>query len=78
MLRKVDPEYDPTRRNNALGFLERYRSRGEVVTGLLYIDQNVPDMHAQSRTVTTPLKDMEYARLNPGSEALAELQKGMK
>jgi hypothetical protein len=35
-------------------------------------------MHAQSRTVTTPLKDMEYERLNPGSEALAELQRNMK
>jgi len=44
----------------------------------LFIDQNVPDMHAYSRTVTGPLKDLEYARLNPGSEALAELQKGMK
>ena len=78
LLKKVDPDYDPTRRNNALGFLERHRARGEVVTGLLYIDQNVPDMHAQLRTVATPLKDMDYVRLNPGSEALAELQKGMK
>jgi 2-oxoglutarate ferredoxin oxidoreductase subunit beta len=78
LLRKVDPDYDPTRRNNALGFLERHRSRGEVVTGLLYIDQNVFDMHTQSRTVKTPLKDMKFKKLNPGSEALAELQKGMK
>jgi len=78
LLRKVDPDYDPTRRNNALGFLERYRSRGEIVTGLLYIDQNVTDMHTQSRTIHLPLKDLEYVKLNPGSEALAELQKGMK
>jgi 2-oxoglutarate ferredoxin oxidoreductase subunit beta len=78
LLRKVDPDYDPTRRNNALGFLERHRARGEVVTGLLYIDQNVPDMHEQSRTVDTPLKALNFAQLNPGSDALVELQKGMK
>ena len=78
LLKKVDPDYDPTRRNNALGYLERCRIRGEIVTGLLYIDQNVSDMHTQSRTLATPLRDESFANLNPGSEALAELQKGMK
>ncbi|NNJ65611.1 MAG: 2-oxoacid:ferredoxin oxidoreductase subunit beta, partial [Xanthomonadales bacterium] len=78
LLRKVDPDYDPTRRNNALGYLERYRSRGQIVTGLLYIDQNVVDMHAQSRTASTAFKDMDFEQLNPGSQALAELQQGMR
>ena len=78
LLKKVDPDYDPTRRNNALGYLERHRGRGEIVTGLLFIDQNVPDMHEQSRTVTTPLKDMNFEDLNPGSAALHELQKGLR
>lgn len=78
LLKKVDPDYDPTRRNNALGFLENHRGRGEIVTGLLFIDQNVPDMHEQSRTASMPLKDMDYEQLNPGSEALATLQQGMK
>jgi 2-oxoglutarate ferredoxin oxidoreductase subunit beta len=78
LLKKVDPDYDPTRRNNALGYLEQHRSRGEIATGLLYIDQNVSDMHAQCRTVATPLRDIEFSRLNPGSDALVELQKGMK
>jgi 2-oxoglutarate ferredoxin oxidoreductase subunit beta len=78
LLRKVDPDYDPTRRNNALGFLENQRGRGEIVTGLLFIDQNVPDLHIQSRTVTKPLKALEFKQLNPGSEVLAELQQSMR
>ena len=78
LLKKVDPDYDPTRRNNALGYLERHRRHGEVVTGLLFIDQNVPDMHEQSRTVMAPMKDLAFEDLNPGRVALAELQKGMK
>ena len=78
LLKKVDPEYDPTRRNNALGYLERHRGRGQVVTGLLFIDQNVPDLHIQSRTVTKPLKNLKYKKLNPGSKALAKLQQGMR
>ena len=78
LLKKVDPDYDPTRRNNALAYLENHRGRGEVVTGLLFIDQNVPDLHIQSRTVTTPLKNLKYKKLNPGSKALAKLQQGMR
>lgn len=78
LLKKVDPDYDPTRRNNALGYLEMCRTRGEIVTGLLYIDQNVSDMHTYCRTLDTPLRDESFATLNPGSAALAELQKGMK
>ena len=78
LLKKVDPDYDPTRRNNALGYLERHRRHGEIVTGVLFIDQNVPDMHEQSRTVSTPLKNMKYEDLNPGNEALKELQRRMK
>jgi hypothetical protein len=35
-------------------------------------------MHSQSRTVTTPLKDMKFEQLNPGSEELNKLQQGMK
>jgi 2-oxoglutarate ferredoxin oxidoreductase subunit beta len=78
LLKKADPDYDPTRRNNALAYLERHRRRGQIVTGLLFIDQNVPDMHIQSRTVTTPLKDLDYRDLNPGSAALEALQRHMK
>jgi len=78
LLKKLDPDYDPTRRNNALAYLENHRGRGEIITGLLFIDQNVPDLHIQSRTVTTPLKDLDFEQLNPGSEALAKLQQGMK
>ena len=35
-------------------------------------------MHIQSRTVGTPLKDLDYSLLNPGSAALEALQRRMK
>jgi 2-oxoglutarate ferredoxin oxidoreductase subunit beta len=44
-----------------------------VVTGLLYIDEKAPDMHAVAGTVATPLVDLEYETLCPGGAALAEL-----
>ncbi|MEL7372842.1 MAG: 2-oxoacid:ferredoxin oxidoreductase subunit beta, partial [Pseudomonadota bacterium] len=74
MLRKVDDDYDPTDRLAAIDFLQRHTAAGEVVTGLLYIDESKPDMHGVSGTTATPLRDLGYDALNPGAAALAEIQ----
>ncbi|MEM1440128.1 MAG: 2-oxoacid:ferredoxin oxidoreductase subunit beta [Pseudomonadota bacterium] len=74
MLRKVDDDYDPTDRLAAIDFLQRHTAAGEVVTGLLYIDESKPDMHGISGTTATPLRDLGYDALNPGADALAEIQ----
>ena len=78
LLKKLAEEYDPTSRPAALGYLEKMRGQGLVVTGLLFIDKQLPELHEISHTSKTPLKDLEYEALNPGSSALAELQRGMK
>jgi 2-oxoglutarate ferredoxin oxidoreductase subunit beta len=78
VLRKTDPDYDPTRRAEALGFLEEHRRRGEVVTGLLFLDETLPEMHDISGTAAEPLMKMPYEDLNPGSDALARLQQRMR
>jgi len=78
LLKKVDAEYDPTSRPAALGYLEKQRSRGFVVTGLLFVDDSLPEMHAISKTASTPLKDLPFETLNPGREALMKLQKRLK
>ena len=62
----------------AMGYLERHRRHGEIVTGVLYIDQNVPDMHEQSRSTDAPLRDLPFEDLSPGRDALMALQKTMK
>jgi hypothetical protein len=35
-------------------------------------------MHEQSRTVATPLKDLDFDKLIPGGQAMADLQKTMR
>jgi 2-oxoglutarate/2-oxoacid ferredoxin oxidoreductase subunit beta len=71
--RKVAAEYDPTNRDAAYAYLRARQTQGEVVTGLLYIDESAPDMHAVAGTVETPLVDLDFEALCPGSPALAEL-----
>ena len=73
--RKVDEGYDPTDRDGAYAYVRQLQERGEVVTGLLYIDQRAGDMHALNDTVEEPLVDLPYEELCPGSAALGELMR---
>jgi 2-oxoglutarate ferredoxin oxidoreductase subunit beta len=73
IFRKVDRDYDPTSRAAAFSFLRGSVRRGEIITGLLYIDEESADMHALSGTVDRPLASIPYDELNPGKESLAKV-----
>jgi 2-oxoglutarate ferredoxin oxidoreductase subunit beta len=73
--RKVAANYDPTDRGAVLEYLRASRAKGEVATGLLYLEESEVDMHDFENTVDTPLVDLPYEMLCPGSAALQELQK---
>lgn len=78
LLRKTSTDYDPGDRSGAMRYLEDHRSRGEVVTGLLYLEAALPEMHDIFETARQPLSGWAYEELVPGSVALKELQKGLK
>jgi 2-oxoglutarate ferredoxin oxidoreductase subunit beta len=73
ILRKVDRDYDPTNRAHAHDFLARRQQEGEVVTGLLYVDESKPDMHEINRTTGTPLNQLDTSSLTPGSSVLEQI-----
>jgi len=73
-LSRMPEHYDPRDRASALEVLLGCQSRGEIPTGLLYLDENIPDMHTLAHTVEEPLATLDHAQLCPGAEALAELQ----
>lgn len=74
LLRKADQEFDPTDRAGAFAYIEEHQKRGEIVTGLLYIDTRRGDMHALANTVEQDLVNVPFEELCPGSDALADLQ----
>jgi 2-oxoglutarate ferredoxin oxidoreductase subunit beta len=69
-LRKLATNYDPHDRVGALTYVQRKQDEGEVVTGLLYLDQDASDCHAILETVDTPLNALGEADLCPGNAAL--------
>jgi 2-oxoglutarate ferredoxin oxidoreductase subunit beta len=72
--RKTGDDYDPTDRDAAYAHVRRHQERGEIVTGLLYIDEGTRDLHAMNHTTATPLVDLPYRALCPGNAALQSLQ----
>ena len=73
VFRKVNKNYDPTSRAAAFSFLRDSVNAGEIMTGLLYIDEETGDMHDLSGTVEQPLSQIPFQELNPGSDELNKL-----
>ena len=60
-------------RGKAMAFLQAAEARGEIVTGLIYLDADPEDLHAHLNTVTRPLNRLGEKELCPGSAALEKL-----
>jgi 2-oxoglutarate ferredoxin oxidoreductase subunit beta len=70
----VPKDYDPTDRRRVTSYLQEHQGQGEVVTGLLYLDESVPDLHELSNSPDGALSKIPYEKLCPGAEELAKLQ----
>ena len=74
LFRSVPKDYDPTDRAKVSAYLDQNQKDGQILTGLLYIDGESPDLHELNATATTPLRELPYEQLCPGSAALDALQ----
>ena len=77
-LRKLDADYDASDKVAAMAYLESHRARGEVVTGLLYVDPASDDMHAAMQTVGVPLNALGDDDLAPGDAALGAVNASLR
>jgi 2-oxoglutarate ferredoxin oxidoreductase subunit beta len=77
-LRKIDADYDAHDRLAAMSFLQRHAAKGQIVTGLLYVDPDADDLHANLDTVDTPLNGLDEKALCPGSAALDKINASLR
>jgi 2-oxoglutarate/2-oxoacid ferredoxin oxidoreductase subunit beta len=77
-LRKLAADYDVHDRTAALGFLQQHAAKGQIVTGLLYVDEEPEDLHAHLRTVATPLNALGEKELCPGQAALEAINASLR
>ena len=77
-LHKLAADYDPCDRQAAMQALHAAAGRGEILTGLLYVDRESADMHDHLGTTTTPLKELPHTKLCPGSAALEAINASLR
>jgi 2-oxoglutarate/2-oxoacid ferredoxin oxidoreductase subunit beta len=77
-LHKLADLYNPNNRAQALGYLQARQARGQVVTGLLYVDAEARDLHDALETVDTPLNELDGPALVPGAAALEKINAGLR
>ena len=72
-LSKLPTDYDPTDKIAASMRLQLHHARGEILTGLIYVDPGAEDLHHHLGTVQTPLNCLPDEALIPGAKALERL-----
>ena len=70
-LRKLAQGYDAGDRLAAMTHIATHESRGEILTGLLYVNASAEDLHEHLHTVDAPLNSLNARELCPGAAALA-------
>lgn len=72
-LKKLGRDYDPADRNTALRTLAESRAKGELLTGLIYIQSGNPDYNELMHLSETPLAQLTEENLRPAPEALTAM-----
>jgi 2-oxoglutarate ferredoxin oxidoreductase subunit beta len=61
-----------------MAYMQEHQSRGEVVTGLLYVDPLATDLHMALNTTVKPLNTLTAAQLCPGNRALDKINASLR
>jgi 2-oxoglutarate/2-oxoacid ferredoxin oxidoreductase subunit beta len=72
-LNKLAKDWNPLDRVSAMNAVQTAKSKGEILTGLLYINPDSTDLHELLRTSETPLNNLTQSELCPGAAVLEEI-----
>jgi 2-oxoglutarate ferredoxin oxidoreductase subunit beta len=77
-LRKLAADYDVHDRVGAMNFLQQQAAKGQIVTGLLYVDAEPEDLHHHFNTVDAPLNSLGEKELCPGAATLEKINASLR
>jgi 2-oxoglutarate ferredoxin oxidoreductase subunit beta len=77
LLRKIHEEYDPTKKGAALQMLTESHDKGEIVTGLFYVDPNRPNFIDQLNVADEPLATLPESKVRPSKEVLDQVMQSL-
>ena len=77
-LRKLEEDYDPTSRINAVKRLMEARERDEVLTGVFYVNTKAPSFIDLLNMTEEPLATLPESVLRPGREVLDKVMEELR
>ncbi len=77
-IRKLDRDFDPTDRLTALAALEEAEAKGEVLTGVLYVNTTKPTFIDLLNMADEPVATLPESRVRPGKAALDEVMEELR
>jgi 2-oxoglutarate ferredoxin oxidoreductase subunit beta len=77
-LKKLAADYSPDDKSAALAYLMAHQAKGEVVTGLLYVEPDATDLCERMGVTKTPLNRLGEAELCPGGKALDQINAALR
>jgi 2-oxoglutarate ferredoxin oxidoreductase subunit beta len=77
ILKKLDRDYDPKNRAEAMRVLEESNKDCCLITGLIYIDETVPTLFEHYNLPDEPLNRLTEERLRPPRETMEKLNSMM-
>ena len=78
LLKKLAADYDPTQKVEALRVLTEAHDRGEIVTGLFYVDTKSKDFLELLNLVDEPLATLPESRVRPPRQVLDEVMEELR
>ena len=77
ILKKLEKEYDPTNKWQAMRILEEAEQHRWLITGLIFVDPDQPSLYDFSNLSEEPLNRMPAEKLRPGRETLEVINQNM-
>jgi 2-oxoglutarate ferredoxin oxidoreductase subunit beta len=78
MLKKLAADYDPTDREHAMEVLNQARRERSFVTGLLFVQPELPPFEEELRLIESPLAALPLDRARPPRQVLDEIMEQLK
>jgi 2-oxoglutarate/2-oxoacid ferredoxin oxidoreductase subunit beta len=77
-LRKLEEDYDPTDRIKSITRLHEAHNRGEVLTGVLYVNTQAPSFVDMLNLTDDPLTTLPESVVRPGREVLDQVMEELR
>jgi 2-oxoglutarate ferredoxin oxidoreductase subunit beta len=77
-IRKLHREYDPTNRLTAASLLEESEAKGEVLTGVLYVNTSKPTFLEQLNLADEPIATLPQSKTRPSREVLDQVMEELR